>query len=107
MDITIYTSHRCGYCRHLKTLLTRANLEWTEYVIEESISLADFKAQYPNASKTPFVVIDDGNLKRNYDDIVQVAKFLVKEGLVEVPPKKQYDELTEEQKQTIISEHGN
>ena len=82
-------------------------MEWTEYVIEESISLDDFKSLYPNASKTPFVIIEDGNLKRNYEDIVEVAKFLVKEGLVQVPPKKQQEELTEEQKQTILNEHGN
>lgn len=89
MEITIYTSPTCGQCTHMRTLLNRANLEWTELVIGDSISIDEFRSLYPKANKTPFVVIDDGEVKRNYDSIVEVAKLLLKKGLVELPAPKE------------------
>jgi len=89
MEIQIYTSPTCGNCVHMRTLLSRANLTWKEYVIGDTITIDEFRSKYPNIDKTPFTVVNDGELTMNFPTIVEVAKFLLKKGLVSPPEQKQ------------------
>lgn len=84
MKIKIYTSPGCSYCAHLKTLLKRANLEWTEYVVGQDIPVDEFMSEYTNVKGAPFTVIDG----RQYQTVADVARMLLKEGLVKAPDKK-------------------
>lgn len=81
MEVTIYTAPGCDACVHLKTLLVRANLEWNEIVIGQDMSMNSFRTKFPQVKSTPYTVID----KKNYPSIVDVARMLLKEGLVTPP----------------------
>lgn len=81
MKIKLYTAIGCVHCTHIKTLFTRANLEWEEIEIGKDISIEQFKSKYPSVDATPFVIIDD----QEYVGIVDVAKKFLKEGIVQAP----------------------
>jgi len=79
MKITAYTTSGCFYCDQLKKLFDRADLE-VEYIdVTEREARVEFQSQYPKVRGFPHVVIDG----KEYGGLVNTAKFLVKEGLVD------------------------
>ena len=77
MEITVYTSEGCFYCTQIKELFKRAGLEYNEILVTTR-NRAEFMKKYPTARGYPFTVIDE----TQYPGLIDVAKFLVKEGLV-------------------------
>lgn len=77
MEIKVYTTPGCFYCTQIKELFKRAELEYQEQLID-SANKSKFRKEYPNAIGFPFTIIDG----KQYPGLVDVAKFLVQEGLV-------------------------
>ena len=78
MKITAYTSKGCFYCDQLKKLLERAELDAEYILLDTQEKKNKFLQKYPACQGYPHVIIDGVE----YGGIVNVAKFLVKEGLV-------------------------
>jgi glutaredoxin 3 len=78
MKIKAYTLTNCSSCKHLKELFKRANVDYTEIVVRDDITVEDFKLNYPNVSQFPYVVIDD----QPVGGLVDVVKLFVQKGLV-------------------------
>tara|TARA_A200000113_G_scaffold210802_1_gene210959 strand:+ start:247 stop:501 length:255 start_codon:yes stop_codon:yes gene_type:complete len=79
MDILVYTSEGCFYCTQIKKLLQRANLEYKTILVGSlEYPKAKFKDEFPNCKGFPHTIIDGVE----YPGIVDVAKLLVKKGLV-------------------------
>jgi glutaredoxin len=82
MEITVYTLPNCLGCRHIKSLLNRANdVTWTEKQIGTDISKEDFDTQHPGVQQTPYTIIDGVA----YENIIQVARKLLADGKVTAP----------------------
>jgi glutaredoxin len=81
MEIKIYTQPGCSHCTHIRTLLGRANLNWQELILGQDISLEVFRSTYPSVNGVPFVVMDG----ESFYQITDVAKKLLKEGLIQAP----------------------
>ena len=91
MDIQIYTTTGCFYCEKAKELLDRAELEYNVVeVIPKTESFGpdnapdnkmwkeEFSRKYPGVNGFPYILIDE----KPYGGVVDLAKHLVKEGLV-------------------------
>jgi glutaredoxin len=78
MEIKAYTLSNCSSCHILKELFGRADVEYTEVVVRDNITVEDFKLNYPNVSQFPYVVIDDEPV----GGLVEVVKLFVQKGLV-------------------------
>ena len=78
MKITAYTSKGCFYCDQLKKLLERAELDAEYILLDTQEKRNEFLQKYPSCQGYPYVIIDGVE----HGGIVNVAKFLVKEGLV-------------------------
>jgi mycoredoxin len=62
----MYTTQWCGYCRKLKSALTRASLPFTEVDIESEPQAADMVARVNGGNQTvPTVVFADGTALTN------------------------------------------
>ena len=91
MKIVAYTTAGCYYCKKLKELFDRAEVEYTlidvvnvapweldTRVHKNRMAKPDFEKEYPGVQAFPFVVIDE----KPVGSLVPVAKFLLDEGLV-------------------------
>ena len=74
MDIKIYTTQGCFYCDQAKELCKRANVEYQTF----DTSRDKLAEMFPNATGYPWIVIDG----KEIGNIVEAAKFFLKEGLV-------------------------
>ena len=83
MEITAYTSKGCFYCDQLKKLLERAELDAEYILLDTDEKRNHFHNKYPACQGYPYVIIDGVE----YGGIVNVAKFLIKEGLVSAEKK--------------------
>lgn len=83
MEIVIYTQPSCTSCVLVKSLLKRTNLEITEYVLGEDITVEEYNERYPTVDVTPLVILDG----ISYISIKEIAKKLLAEGLVTAPNK--------------------
>ncbi|MGH3423761.1 MAG: mycoredoxin [Nocardioidaceae bacterium] len=60
-EVTIYSTPWCGYCRRLKTQLTREGIDFADIDIERDQEAADYVMQVNGGSQTvPTVVLPDG-----------------------------------------------
>ena len=89
MDIKLYTTTGCFYCEKTKELFKRANLKYESYEVIPQKNLQDelpegcrwkkdFRQIHPLAQAFPHVVIDG----KEFMGLVEVARYLLKEGLV-------------------------
>jgi glutaredoxin len=83
MEIVVYTNPGCSHCTTVKQLFKRAQVQYTEVVMDRDISFALFKEQFPFATGYPYIVIDG----KTIGGLVETAKLFLEKGLVE-PPKK-------------------
>lgn len=83
MEVTLYSLPNCLGCRHMKALLNRANVTWSEVVIGVDITKIDFDAQHPGVTQTPYVIMDGVG----YPNIIKFARKLLEKGLVQAPEK--------------------
>ena len=77
MEITIYTKPNCKFCKYLKQLLQRAELQWEEIECSGDNS-KKLKEDYPGKNTYPFVIVDGEEI----GGLVETAKFLLQKGLV-------------------------
>ena len=83
MEVVAYTNPGCSHCTTLKKLFKRAEVEYTEVVIDRDISFDLFRQKYPTVGGYPYVEIDG----KPIGGLVETAKLFLEKGLVE-PPKK-------------------
>ena len=75
-SVVMYSTTWCGYCRRLKTQLTRAGIPFTEVNIEEVPGAATFVAQVNDGNQTvPTLVYADGSAQTN-PSLAQVKERL-------------------------------
>lgn len=75
--MVIYTTTWCGYCRRLKSQLTRAGLEFTEVDIEQDADAAEFVMSVNRGNATvPTVVFPDGSVATN-PSLADVQRTLI------------------------------
>lgn len=66
MELTLYTTSWCGYCRRLKAQLDRADIAYAEIDIEQEPAAADLVMQVNGGNQTvPTVVFSDGTALTN------------------------------------------
>lgn len=68
MNIVVYTKPDCPYCVKAKSLLALKNVTYTESVLGEDITRADFMMRYPGVKSVPHAVVD-GNSIGGYDKL--------------------------------------
>ena len=78
MEIKVYTTKDCYYCKQLKELLKRANI--TEYT---ELGRDELKNDLPEADTFPQVIIDGEYI----GGLVDTAKLFLEKGLVSAPKK--------------------
>lgn len=78
MEIIVYTMVGCSSCNIIKELFQRADVNYTEYILNKNISRAEMKEKYPNANSFPFVVIDNEEV----GGLLETAKLFLEKGLV-------------------------
>jgi glutaredoxin 3 len=59
MDITVYTTPTCGYCRHLKNYLEQRGVEYTERDVSVDRAAAEEMVQRSGQMGVPVTVIGD------------------------------------------------
>ena len=62
MDIKVYTMKGCGFCDKMKELVRRANLEYTEVMIDRDVTAQEYfdtNGPHPARKQFPQMVIDD------------------------------------------------
>lgn len=65
-SVLVLTTSWCGYCRRLKSTLTREEIPFTELDIEEQPELADFVEEVNGGNRTvPTVLLPDGSTMTN------------------------------------------
>jgi len=78
MKVEFYSIPGCTYCKKLKVLLQRANLDYIESIVGVTIPREEFASMYPDRTSFPFVLIDGEVI----GGVVETAKFLLDKGLV-------------------------
>ena len=79
MEIVAYTLPWCSHCKHLKELFRRADVEYTETIVnDENLSVKEFHKLYPTINNFPYVVIDGDPV----GGLVETVKLFVEKGLV-------------------------
>lgn len=72
VELTLYTTTWCGYCRRLKAQLDRAGIAYTEIDIEQDPTAAELVMRVNDGNQTvPTVVFPDGTALTNpsLDDV--------------------------------------
>lgn len=65
-QLTMYTTPWCGYCRQLKRMLARDDVEFVEVDIEQEPAAADYVMNVNGGNQTvPTVVFPDGSALTN------------------------------------------
>ncbi|MCW2898424.1 MAG: Glutaredoxin-like protein GlrX [Streptosporangiaceae bacterium] len=65
-QLTMYTTSWCGFCRRLKTQLSREGIEMAEVDIEQDPEAAEFVMKVNGGNQTvPTVVFPDGTALTN------------------------------------------
>lgn len=65
-QLTMYTTPWCGYCRQLKRMLARDDIEFVEVDIEQQPAAADYVMDVNGGNQTvPTVVFADGSALTN------------------------------------------
>ncbi|MQA86852.1 MAG: mycoredoxin [Streptosporangiales bacterium] len=75
-QLTMYTTPWCGYCRQLKRLLARDDIDFAEVDIEQDPAAADYVMSVNGGNQTvPTVVFPDGTALTN-PSLAQVKDHL-------------------------------
>jgi mycoredoxin len=65
-QLTMYTTHWCGFCRNLKNQLARVGIEMDEVDIERDHAAAEYVMSVNGGNQTvPTVVFPDGSVMTN------------------------------------------
>lgn len=78
MEIKIYTTTGCFYCKQVKELMRRADLNATYINVTTPEEKKQFKDDNPKAVGFPYVIIDGEPI----GGLIETARLLIKQGLV-------------------------
>jgi glutaredoxin 3 len=78
MEIKAYTMIGCSSCKILKELFQRADVEYSELILNKNITREELKNLYPDVKTFPYVVIDGEEI----GGLVETAKLFLEKGLV-------------------------
>lgn len=78
MEIKAYTMTGCSSCNILKELFQRADVEYSELVLNRDITRDELKNLYPEVKTFPLVVIDGEEV----GGLMETAKLFLEKGLV-------------------------
>jgi glutaredoxin len=56
--IEIYSRPTCSRCEKVKNELEKRNIEYTEHIIEQTITREEVVKKFPGVSQLPIVVLD-------------------------------------------------
>ena len=59
MNVTVYTTPTCGYCRQVKEFLSRRGLKFTEYDVSRDRAAADEMIRKSGQMGVPVIIVDD------------------------------------------------
>jgi mycoredoxin len=77
MNLTMYSTHWCGFCRRLKSHMDREGIEFTVVDIEQEPEAADYVMSVNGGMQTvPTLQFPDGSTLTN-PTITQVKQHLV------------------------------
>ena len=62
MKIEIFTLRDCLACGIAKRVLETQNLEFTERIVHEDITIDEVKKRFPEVKTVPFIILDDGSV---------------------------------------------
>lgn len=78
MNIELYTSQGCKWCKRSETLLKMAGIEeYKKHVVGVNITPTEVKEKFPNSVGYPVIVVD-GEIV----DIVSLTKLFLEKGLI-------------------------
>ena len=78
MIIEFYSLPGCINCQHLRHLFERADVQYTEKVVTEDLSIEEFTKLYSDIDKMPHVVIDG----KSIGGLLETVKYFVENKLV-------------------------
>ncbi len=78
MEIKAYTMVGCSSCKILKELFQRADVEYSELILNKDITREELKNLYPDVKTFPHVVIDGEQI----GGLMETAKLFLEKGLV-------------------------
>jgi len=61
LDITIYTTNNCSYCKKAKEYLTKYGLDYKEMVVDKltNVNVDAFRTNCPNKTTVPQILINN------------------------------------------------
>lgn len=71
MNIEVYTRNNCPRCVLLKEILHKESVEYTEYIIDKTISRDEVLQKFPNQRMLPIVVYNSVTLADS-DQLVKI-----------------------------------
>ena len=78
MEIELYTSRGCKWCRRTETLLSMAGItEYSKNVVGVNITPIEVREKFPDSSGYPVIVVDG-----QVTDIVSLTKLFMEKGLI-------------------------
>lgn len=71
MEILIYSTPTCGYCRRAKQWLTEKGQEFEEIMLDNQDAITRFKEDCPNKTSVPQILIDGVLLEGGYTALIK------------------------------------
>ena len=72
MEILIYSTPTCGYCRRAKELLTNKGLDFEEVMLDNQDAITRFKEDCPGLASVPQIIIDGELVDGGYQGLIKL-----------------------------------
>ncbi len=72
MNIIIYSTELCSYCKRAKALLNEKGLLFEEIILDNQEAIAKFKEDCPGATTVPQILIDNVLVEGGYEGLVKL-----------------------------------
>lgn len=84
MEIVIYSIPGCSYCRKMKELMEKAEVDYQQVIVGKDMDNVEFKNIFPDVTSFPFTLIDGEPI----GGLVDAVKLFVDKGLVGTKKKR-------------------
>lgn len=71
MRVKIYSTEACGYCRLAKNWFESNEIEYTEILLDNKESVAEFMKECPNKKTVPQILIDQNLIEGGYKGLME------------------------------------
>lgn len=72
MNIIIYSTEFCSYCKRAKALLNEKGFLFEEIILDNQEAIAKFKEDCPGATTVPQILIDNVLVEGGYEGLVKL-----------------------------------